>query len=577
MSVKKAIQIVLSAVLCIMLSVGCLMVSAEETGTQTISFSGIVLNDAVRIVLPRKALGSDSRKVYVSTQSGLSGFSGAQLLLENYNNPFYYVPCGIGAGELLPDTQYWFYYDEDGVVSSFYLKTAPTASYWTDEGNFDVTWYNETDTSFSISSPSQLAGLAVLVLGGNTFENKTVSLSASIDLSAHFWTPIGTYSLPFKGTFDGQANIISRLKTSTSKRFQGLFGYTIIATVRNVILSDSTITASFYTGGIVGFKSAGLIENCINYADITSLDGNGGGIVGSNGSDLKDCYNYGNIAGEYCMGGIAASNKGLVSGCSNYGTVTSTTIRLLSSYTGGIAGYNGGTVDNCINNGNVSSGKAFVGGIVGMNDSNMFRDIIISGCSNTGKITASGCAGGIAGRSVSQNTNQMIIKNCNNSGTVSSGGNVGGIVGLLQTFSGGTQAQVKDCTNSGIVSGNRNSVGGIVGRNLDSLIENCTDAPVLAVLPQPLANIVDSRPSEEENSIETPEPVIVSDPANNNIETSAQVKVTTTANNTNQKLKVVTVSNPATEDGVVGAFAILLIISIFLSAILLKRRKSTCA
>ena len=48
----------------------------------------------------------------------------------------------------------------------------------------DTSWYNETDTVFTISTADQLAGLAQLVNGGvDSFEGKTIILGNDIDLS----------------------------------------------------------------------------------------------------------------------------------------------------------------------------------------------------------------------------------------------------------------------------------------------------------------------------------------------------------------------------------------------------------
>lgn len=35
---------------------------------------------------------------------------------------------------------------------------------WTDNGNYDISWYNDTDSDFTLSDAADLAGLAVLVL-----------------------------------------------------------------------------------------------------------------------------------------------------------------------------------------------------------------------------------------------------------------------------------------------------------------------------------------------------------------------------------------------------------------------------
>ena len=102
-----------------------------------------------------------------------------------------------------------------------------TADTW--DGTDDISWYNDTDTEFVLTTAEQLAGLAKLVDGGNTFAGKTIKLGKDIDLYAEkengervSFNPIGYgYDIVFKGTFDGQDHII---KTST--RMAGSWGMT---------------------------------------------------------------------------------------------------------------------------------------------------------------------------------------------------------------------------------------------------------------------------------------------------------------------------------------------------------------
>jgi len=87
----------------------------------------------------------------------------------------------------------------------------------------DTGWYytRPNAAEFTITTADQLAGLAVIVNSGNDFAGKTVTLGASLDISAYGadsyggynggkgWTPIGTDDNPFCGTFDGNHNVIS--------------------------------------------------------------------------------------------------------------------------------------------------------------------------------------------------------------------------------------------------------------------------------------------------------------------------------------------------------------------------------
>ena len=191
---------------------------------------------------------------------------------------------------------------------------ATDGNYWTDSMNYDISWYLDGGSTYSISTAAGLAGLAVLTNGLNSvtavdFSGKTITLSQSIDLSAHLWTPIGSSINRFKGTFDGGGNTITGLTTAGTIDYQGLFGYST-GTIKNL--------------GLVGGNSTG------NYV---------GGIVGSNSGTITSCYNTGTVTGTSNVGGIVGSNSGTITSCYNTGTVTGT------SNVGGIAGYaNSGTI-----------------------------------------------------------------------------------------------------------------------------------------------------------------------------------------------------------------------------------------
>ena len=86
------------------------------------------------------------------------------------------------------------------------------------DGTADISWYmDESQDEYEISTAEQLAGLAQLVNGGKTFEDKTIRLTANLDLSGYEWTPIGTGSrsdntitgYSFQGTFEGDNHTIS--------------------------------------------------------------------------------------------------------------------------------------------------------------------------------------------------------------------------------------------------------------------------------------------------------------------------------------------------------------------------------
>jgi hypothetical protein len=206
------------------------------------------------------------------------------------------------------------------------------------------------------------------------------------------WLPIGDNSNRFRGTFDGQGFEIENLKIQNNFRYNGLFGYTESATIRNVGLATSTSisvhrtgTNDIFVGGISGFNRRSYIGNSYNKGIISAISPGTvyiGGIAGNNsGSIINSCYNMGDISVPLSRtvyaGGIAGTNNrpGIISNCYNMGNLSFVSTGASSNrtvYAGGICGENRGGISNCYNTSNtiVVSGisntmRAHLGGLVG--------------------------------------------------------------------------------------------------------------------------------------------------------------------------------------------------------------------
>ncbi len=169
------------------------------------------------------------------------------------------------------------------------------------------------------------------------------------------------------------------------------------------------------SAALVG-QNEGLVENCRNYADVTCISTNPGGIVGENRKGtILNCYNEGDItSGFNCAGGIVGSNAGKVIGCANAGDVT---VKSISSFqgpnltifrnAGGIAGEStGGLYEDCVNFGTVFAKNYGAGGISGTLGNvssstavgkNSLRNVINIGMVSAADITRIGALGGVAG------------------------------------------------------------------------------------------------------------------------------------------------------------------------------------
>lgn len=255
-------------------------------------------------------------------------------------------------------------------------------------------------------------------------------LTDNIDMSsiANF-APIGTQEHPYTGTFNGNGHSISGLSVSGSD-YVGLFGYVDGATIQNINLCDSKITATnaggigTSTGGIVGFATdAAKIENCstnnirIDAANSLHI----GGIIGrgEGSTEISNCTNTSTLAGTYNVGGIAGSlNGGSITNCGNSGDLPAP---WASGCVGGIVGFaQAGQISTCYNTGEITGrSNADVGGIVGMFKSSLS----ISDCYNVGAVHGGRLTGGIAGSAIGT------FRYCYNTGAVTDSPCRGGVIG----------------------------------------------------------------------------------------------------------------------------------------------------
>lgn len=163
---------------------------------------------------------------------------------------------------------------------------------------------------FAISNKDELYSLAEMVNNGY-FNIKAVLandivvnndvLDSDGDLNGipdNYWTPIGTRSNNFSGTFDGNGHTVSGLyfdNTSFSiypagGNYVGLIGYATNATIKNVGVIDSYIKGNHPVGGICGYSLKSTIKNC--YCTSTIVGTIVGGILGEDNSSstIANCY-----------------------------------------------------------------------------------------------------------------------------------------------------------------------------------------------------------------------------------------------------------------------------------------------
>lgn len=326
------------------------------------------------------------------------------------------------------------------------------------DGTTDVSWYDDEETEFHISTPEQLAGLSSIVNTGKTMEGKTFILDNYIymnDVStydewettppANKWTPFEEFS----GTFLGENHSIIGLYGTTGMFLNVTNGY--ISDVHLVdtyiyyyfrrsdsptIYQDSSFTT--YLGGLINHTNQTSIIKCSVQGMVSSYEYIFNQKVSSSNIKLTNKAYVGGLVGESNLDKImdCSINVNIVHSSnftayySNWdGSKLSLDFRQLE-YIGGICGYsNCSNIINCANNGNVvDRGYSSTGGITGYSSGK------ISNCKNTGEINSSkGDNGGICGKNEgttidSYNTGEIKDKGngiCGKGGTIKNVYNVG--------------------------------------------------------------------------------------------------------------------------------------------------------
>ncbi|HBC92512.1 MAG TPA: hypothetical protein DCZ10_06300 [Pelotomaculum sp.] len=348
------------------------------------------------------------------------------------------------------------------------------------DGTIDTAWYTGAEpgaTSYTISTPAQLAGLAAVVNGTapgiaqDDFAGRTVTLGDNIRLDssstkftaaygrfgtvsfameatwyeinpgANIWTPIGsgvatdnstfTTANFFKGTFDGAGYTVSGLYTNIDNTVQGLFGCVGQGGMVKNVTVEGCVSGKFVVGGIAAYLNGGTVQNCVNKA-----------IVYADGGEKADSglENGPNKIGA--VGGIVGSMTGTsaapatIASCTNYQPVTCTNTNQ-GGRTGGILGISDkatdyGSISNCVNFG-VVDGYQYSGGIAGLIAS---VNVPITNCGNTALVSGHSSGHCYVGGIVAQTESNII--NCYSTGDYRSSidgnagdkaSNVGGIAG----------------------------------------------------------------------------------------------------------------------------------------------------
>lgn len=223
----------------------------------------------------------------------------------------------------------------------------------------ETTAITPTQNTYTVTTAAELAWIAGQVNAGtNNFSGKSIVLNRDIDLANYPWTPIGTNSNSFQGTFNGNGKTIYNLRVNQQNdraNSAGLFGV-LNGTVKNLNVKNAVIES--ITGKTAGCAViAGKIFNSGTVENVTVTNAE--------------------VYGNHYLGGIAGYayvNK--ISGCIVSDVILEATPDWQSTgeydngdKVGGIVGYLGEgacTIENCEVSDFSITGYRDLGGIVGM-------------------------------------------------------------------------------------------------------------------------------------------------------------------------------------------------------------------
>ena len=224
------------------------------------------------------------------------------------------------------------------IFSSFYFSPRDVNT----DITIDGTLYEDYANVTYLASPKDMTWFADKVnIEKNSYNGKTVKVTADIDLANVAWTPVGqTGATTFNGVFDGQNYTISNLNVDSDAQTgahysSGLFGWVESHTaghghIKNVKIAGATIKGHHNCGALVGYitQETALVENChVTGAAVTCTKANNdadgdkaGALIGNAtvATPVKNCtaanstVSAGRDAGQV----IGAGREANVTGCS---------------------------------------------------------------------------------------------------------------------------------------------------------------------------------------------------------------------------------------------------------------------
>ena len=200
---------------------------------------------------------------------------------------------------------------DNKLVNSFIVNKK---RYWKDVVTKQPEGYHvDENGTIVISSAEGLGWLAKQYENKNYWETGgNISIEADIDLSQYLWDPIIGWRW---GNFYGNGHIISNMNVSDKPTHDeggnvGLFSSFGGDTISDIGFSNAYVASgSYYEYGDVGViagsgGSQTVVINCFSQNHVLFTEWSAGGLFGDFSGTIINCYSYGKIYGDFCLGGF---------------------------------------------------------------------------------------------------------------------------------------------------------------------------------------------------------------------------------------------------------------------------------
>ena len=259
-----------------------------------------------------------------SDVGGLVGYNGYLITQSYWDSYTTGQVAGIGSGEAPISLTEVTSDPAQSAAANYAFRRGAYSDFDFTAGNTSTGWFSidgrtrpfgQWEYSTNISNTHQLQ-LMAMDLGASYRLASNIDFSSGLAVGGKYpgmwsssgFSPIGDYSNPFAGTFDGQGRVISNLAIDlSSTNFVGLFGYTEVgAALSNVSLQAATVAGAGRVGILVGL-SRGIISNASVTGTVTA-DSSGGGLAGESSGSVAGSWAAVTVAGRTTssssMGGL---------------------------------------------------------------------------------------------------------------------------------------------------------------------------------------------------------------------------------------------------------------------------------